>query len=83
MKIYIYNEIDATLNDVLDIKERSNIKPILYNLSDKNNELMIALKDCTASKYTKRQIKEYSDNLKFHCQHIYENNGNFLKNYGV
>ena len=83
MKIYIYNEIDATLNDILDIKKWDDIKSILYNLSDKNNELMITLKDCTASKYTKRQIKEYSDNLKFHCQHIYKNNGNFLKSYGV
>lgn len=83
MKIYIYNEIDATLNDVLDIKGWSDIKSILYNLSDKNNELMITLKDCTASEYTKERIKKYSDNLKFYCQHIYENNGNFLKNYGV
>ena len=58
MKIYIYNEIDATLNDILDAKEWSDIKSILYNLSDKNNELMITLKDCTASRYTKEQIKK-------------------------
>lgn len=83
MKIYIYNEIDATLNDILDIKEWNNIKSVLYNLSDKNNGLMVTLKDYTISEYAKQQIKKYSDDLKFHCQHIYENNGNFLKNYGV
>ena len=79
MKIYIYNESNATLTDTLEISDIQSIKAILYNLSDKNNGSMITFKD--VSNLPIKEIQKMSNGIKWHSRHIYQNNGNFIKNY--
>ena len=79
MKIYIYNESDATLTDTLEVSNMQSIKAILYNLSDKNNGLMITFKP--VSNLPIKEIRKMSNGIKQHSRHIYQNNGNFIKNY--
>lgn len=78
MKIYIYDEGTKELDSILNPNDYDSVKAILYNLSDKNNGYLIYPKPLNINDI---DVKKKSDDFKFHCRHIYKNNGNFLSRY--
>lgn len=78
MKIYLYDEETKELDSILNPNDYESVKAILYNLSDKNNGYLIYLKPLNINDI---DAKKKSDDFKFHCRHIYENNDNFLSRY--
>ena len=78
MKIYLYNEKTMELDDILTYKNFESLKTILYNLSDKNNGYLLYPQPLQKDDVN---AKQKSDDFKFYCRHIYENNGYFLSDY--
>lgn len=76
--IYIYDEETNKLSDTITPSNWDSLKAMLYNLSDRNNGYLISINKPLNSITSK--TKEQSNSLKFHCRHIYENNGNFIHN---
>jgi hypothetical protein len=76
--IYIYDEETETLDEVMRPSDFSSLKSILYNLSSKDNGYLISFKLYNS---ITSLLKQESEDIKFHSRHIYENNGNFLKQY--
>ena len=78
--IYVYDENTGELNDTLNTESRDALFNMLYNLSGFDNGYIISL--LPLENITDEDRKNNKD-FKFHCKHIFENNGNFLKNYAV
>lgn len=82
MKIYLYDEKTKELDEVIEPKDYNSLKTILYNISDKNSGYLVYPRPLNMNENISC-LKKKSNDFKFHCQHIYENNGNFLKLYGI
>lgn len=76
--IYVYDEETNELEDILNLEDMNSLKSTLYNLSDKNNGYIISLKPIANFN---ENTKKNNNDFKFHCKHIYENNGNFISHY--